>query len=210
MGVQYRVSFLDTQFSVGCFNTTDNALFLLKRAIAVNPKLRQLSRQFHLWFALAIIIPSLIVFGSGILLQVKKQFDWVQPPTMTGTSASPSMSFQQVLLIAQSVPELDVSEWQQIDRIDVRPDKGVMKVVASNRWEMQIDAHTGEVLHVAYRRSDIIESIHDGSWFAESAKLWLFLPAGILLFLMWCSGTVLLYTTLSSKLKKRHSRSLRS
>ncbi|MDX1678709.1 PepSY-associated TM helix domain-containing protein [Arsukibacterium sp.] len=176
----------------------------------MHPKLRQLSRQLHLWFALAIIIPSLIVFGSGILLQVKKQFDWVQPPTMTGTSTAPAISFQQILQVAQSVPELEVSEWQQIDRIDVRPDKGIMKVVASNRWEAQIDARTGDILHVAYRRSDIIESIHDGSWFAESAKLWLFLPAGILLFLMWCSGAVLLVTTLKSKLKKRSARVLRS
>tara|TARA_Y100001951_G_C11291585_1_gene272559 strand:+ start:181 stop:711 length:531 start_codon:yes stop_codon:yes gene_type:complete len=175
----------------------------------VNPKLRQVSRQLHLWFALAIIIPSLIVFGSGILLQVKKQFAWVQPPTMTGVSATPALSFQQVLQIAQTVPELQVSEWQHIDRIDVRPGKGIMKVVASNDWEAQIDAQTGDILHVAYRRSDIIEAIHDGSWFADFAKLWLFLPAGILLFLMWCSGAVLLYTTLSSKLKKRNARSVR-
>ena len=119
------------------------------------------------------------------------------------------MSFQQVLQIAQTVPELQVSEWQHIDRIDVRPGKGIMKVVASNDWEAQIDAQTGDILHVAYRRSDIIEAIHDGSWFADFAKLWLFLPAGILLFLMWCSGAVLLYTTLSSKLKKRNARSVR-
>lgn len=175
----------------------------------MHAKLRQISRQLHLWFALAILLPSLIVFGSGILLQVKKQLDWVQPPTMKGISATPALSFAQVLQIAQTLPQLQVSSWQHIDRIDVRPDKGIMKIVAQNRWEAQLDAQTGAVLHIAYRRSDVIESIHDGSWFAESAKLWLFLPAGILLFLLWCSGAVLLYTTLKSKYNKHSARSSR-
>lgn len=171
--------------------------------------LRQISRRLHLWFAAAIIIPALIVFGSGILLQVKKQSDWVQPPTTKGVGSVPTLSFEQVVEIVSNIPEMHVTDWQQIDRIDVRPDKGIMKVLADNGWEAQIDAQKGDVLQVAYRRSDLIESIHDGSWFADFAKLWIFLPAGILLFFMWVSGGVLLYTTLKSKLKKRHARSNR-
>ncbi|MDC8831075.1 PepSY-associated TM helix domain-containing protein [Alteromonas gilva] len=166
-------------------------------------QLRQLSRQLHLWTALLILVPSLIVIGSGLLLQIKKQSDWIQPPTQRGTAQQPAIPFSEVLHIAQTIPELDVTGWQQIDRLDVRPDKGIIKVFANNRWEAQIDAQSGEILQVAYRRSDIIESIHDGSWFAERAKLWLFLPAGILLFVMWCSGLVLLISTLKSKYKKR-------
>ena len=53
------------------------------------------------------------------------------------------------------------------------------------RWEVQLNADTGEVLHTAIRRSDVIESIHDGSWFHESFKLWVFLPAGIILAILW-------------------------
>jgi len=48
-------------------------------------------------------------------------------------------------------------------------------------YEAQVDLGTGAIMHVAYRRSDLIESIHDGSWFHDSAKLWLFFPSGILL-----------------------------
>ncbi|NVK56765.1 MAG: PepSY domain-containing protein [Alteromonadaceae bacterium] len=166
-------------------------------------QLRQLSRQIHLWAALLIIIPSFIVIGSGLLLQIKKQSDWIQPPTKRGMASIPAIAFDDVLNIAQTIPELNVRSWQQIDRLDVRPEKGIIKLFAKNRWEAQLDAQSGEVLQVAYRRSDIIESIHDGSWFADSAKLWVFLPAGILLFLMWCTGLVLLFTTLKSKYKKR-------
>ena len=78
-----------------------------------------------------------------------------------------------------------------------------------NRWEVQLNAQTAEVLQVAYRRTDTIEAIHDGSWFFEGAKLWLFLPAAVLLFVLWVTGMVMLITTLKSKYLKRHYRTQR-
>jgi hypothetical protein len=72
---------------------------------------------------------------------------------------------------------------------------------------VQLNATNGEVLQVAYRRTDTIEAIHDGSWFFEGAKLWLFLPAAILLFILWLTGLVMLFTTLKSKYRKRYYRS---
>lgn len=40
-----------------------------------------------------------------------------------------------------------------------------------------------------YRRSDLIESIRDGSFFGgDWVKLGLFLPAGLVLLLLWFSG----------------------
>ncbi|MCY7296643.1 PepSY domain-containing protein [Alteromonas sp. a30] len=168
--------------------------------------LRQFSRRIHLWLALVSLIPAVIVISSGILLQVKKQSDWIQPPTQKGQATSPSIDFEHILSIARSIPELGVADWQQIDRLDVRPSKGIIKIRARNSWEAQIDAESGKVLLLAYRRSNTIESIHDGSWFADSAKLWIFLPAAIALLIMWCSGAILLYTTLKSKYKKRRAR----
>ncbi len=51
-----------------------------------------------------------------------------------------------------------------IDRIDVRPDKGMVKfVLAQGYWGVQLDAATGKLLHVERRRSDFIENVHDGS-----------------------------------------------
>ena len=56
-------------------------------------------------------------------------------------------------------------------------------------WEVQVDLGSGRVLQTAYRRSDLIESIHDGSFFGgDWAKLGLFLPSGVVLLLLWCGG----------------------
>lgn len=168
--------------------------------------LRRLSRSLHLWLSLVIFVPVVIVIGSGLLLQVKKEFDWIQPPTQKLQSAAPSISYDDVLRAVQKVPQINILTWDDIDRLDVRPSKGIIKVRGRNHWEVQLNASTAEVLQVAYRRTDTIEAIHDGSWFFEGAKLWLFLPVAIVLFILWLTGLVMLYTTLKSKYKKRYYR----
>lgn len=52
----------------------------------------------------------------------------------------------------------------RIDRIDVRPDKGMVKFIFVDDYlGVQIDATTGELLHFEHRTSDLVENIHDGS-----------------------------------------------
>ena len=167
---------------------------------------RKYSRSIHLWLSLVIFIPVIIVIASGLLLQVKKEFDWIQPPTQKVQKSAPTLPFEEVLNALKQVPQVNLNTWDDIDRLDVRPGKGIIKVRGKNHWEVQLDAQSGDVLHVAYRRTDTIEAIHDGSWFFEGAKLWLFLPAALLLFVLWVTGLVMLYTTLKSKYRKKKYR----
>ena len=152
-----------------------------------------LNRKIHRWAAIATALPVLVVILSGVVLQMKKQFDWIQPPTKRGVSEALTLSFEQILNIAKGVPESKITGWSDIDRLDVRPSKGVVKVRARNRWEVQIDANTGDILQVAVRRSDLIESIHDGSFFHEHLKLWVFLPAAVILSAIWGTGVYLFF-----------------
>ena len=64
--------------------------FLGSKCMSIN--LRKTSRNFHLWLSLAIFIPVVVVIGSGLLLQVKKEFDWLQPPTQKAAGNAPSLS----------------------------------------------------------------------------------------------------------------------
>jgi uncharacterized iron-regulated membrane protein len=160
-------------------------------------------RRLHYWGAAIAGIPVLIIIGAGILLQLKKQLDWVQPVEMRGSSGAPGVDFNQLLALAQSVPEANVSTWDDIPRIEGRPQKGLIKLVSTNNHEIQIDLVTGKILHSAHRRSDIIEAIHDGSFFHENAKLWLFLPAGLILFGLWCTGLYLFLLPFLSRRRQR-------
>lgn len=153
--------------------------------------LRILMRQWHRWGAIAVALPFLVVISTGLLLQLKKQVAWVQPPEQRGTGEVPSISFDAVLAVVQQVPEAGIRSWADVDRIDVRPGKGIMKVQSVTSWEMQIDLQTGTLLQTAYRRSDLIEQLHDGSWFHPLAKLGLFLPAGAVVLALWITGIYL-------------------
>jgi uncharacterized iron-regulated membrane protein len=52
----------------------------------------------------------------------------------------------------------------ELERIDFRPDKGMVKFVfIEDYWGIQLDCATGKLLHIERRRSDFIENIHDGS-----------------------------------------------
>lgn len=151
----------------------------------------KLNRKLHRIGAIVAAVPVLVILASGLVLQLKKEVPWIQPSTVRGSSTELSIGFDRVLEIASSVPEAEIESWNDIDRLDVRPERGMLKVRAKNRWEVQIDTKTGDVLQVAYRRSDLIESLHDGSWFHDGAKLWLFLPAGLILLGLWGTGLYL-------------------
>ena len=150
-----------------------------------------LSRRLHRWGAIAIGLPLLCVVASGLLLQVKKQFPWVQPHEQRTAVPTPSVAWDVVLAAAKAMPEAGVQGWEDIDRVDVRPGKGIMKVITKSRWEAQLALADGAVLQVAYRRSDLIETLHDGSFFGDAAKLWIFLPSGVVLFALWMTGLYL-------------------
>ena len=136
---------------------------------------------------------------------LKKEIDWIQPPTERGVVSNqmPEVSYARLLEVSQSRPEAGISQWSDIDRIDMRPGKGLAKVISRTGWEVQIDTSNAAVLSANYRRSDVIESIHDGSYFADWTKLFLFLPVGLLLILMWGTGIYLFFRTEILKSRKR-------
>jgi len=129
----------------------------------------------------------------------------VQPTEHKGTGKEPKISFEKILEVCQGVPEAEVKTWKDIDRVDVRPSKGMIKVTAKNSWEIQIDAADGRVLQTAYRRSDTIEAIHDGSWFHPIAKHYLFLPAGVALLLLWTTGMYLFWLPIYVKWRRKRT-----
>jgi uncharacterized iron-regulated membrane protein len=167
--------------------------------------LTTLNRKIHHWGSIIIALQLAIVVVTGVLLLLKKDFDWVQPPTMKGEQKGIGIGFDEILAVARTVPEANIESWADVNRLDVRPGKGMLKVRAENRWEIQIDANSGRVLQVAYRRSDLIESIHDGSFFGGYAKLWVFLPSALVLIGLWITGMVLFFRPRLVRAHKRRS-----
>ena len=133
-------------------------------------------RKVHRYLGLGLAVFLLISAATGILLGLKKKVDFIQPPTKRGEQYNlkewlPLYHLQEVAQTAL-MQELALNELPNIARMDVRPSKGIVKVLfESNYWEVQVDGSTGKVYSVAKRHSDWIETIHDGSIISDSFKL---------------------------------------
>ncbi len=126
-------------------------------------------RRIHRQIAIILFGFFMIVSLTGLMLGWKKNsFGLILPESSTGRSSDISIwlpwdSLQTIAIHAlhDSVsPGLSA----KLDRIDARPQKGIVKFVFSDDyWEVQVDGMTGSVLQIDQRRSDIIENIHDGT-----------------------------------------------
>lgn len=122
-------------------------------------------RRLHKWIAVPLMAFLFLIGVSGVLLGWKKQTS-LSPSTQTGAGTDakqwiPIDSLQRIALlyIADSL-QLDA----QIDRMDIRPDKGIAKIVFAHHYtELQIDCTTGRVLSVSKRWNDFMEHLHDGT-----------------------------------------------
>jgi uncharacterized iron-regulated membrane protein len=165
-------------------------------------KAQVLHRKVHRVGAIAIALPLLVVLVSGLLLQVKKELPWVQPPTQRATPLAMGLELPRVLEILRGVPEAEVRSWSDVERIDVQPKRGILKAICGNRWEVQLALADGAILHSAYRRSDLIESLHDGSFFGEGMKLGVFLPSALVLLVLWITGIYLWWLPHAARRRK--------
>ncbi len=148
-------------------------------------------------------MPLLLVLVTGCLLQLKKEVAWVQPPTKKGAGREPTVSFEAVLAAVKAVPEAEVKGWGDVERVDVRPKDGIVKVQCKNRYEVQVDFQTAKVVQVEYRRSDLIESFHDGSWFHDSFKVYVFLPVAVVVIMLWATGMYLFVLPFAVKWRRK-------
>lgn len=124
----------------------------------------------HKWVGIGASAFVLLVAVTGFLLLIKKEVAWIQPPTQRGTPGAleDCLGMDRLWAVVSASGHPDFQRVEDIDRIDVRLAKRVYKVRSRhNHSELQVDATTGEILGQATRRSDVIESLHDGSWIGE-------------------------------------------
>jgi uncharacterized iron-regulated membrane protein len=140
---------------------------------------------------------------TGLLLQFKKSLSWVQPPELRRELNLPLAEWPQLLKSAQADPSLGVQRWDDIERVELRPSKGLIKLIAKNGQEAQFDANSGQLLQVAARRSDTIEALHDGSYFGDVVKFGWFATSALGLLFATLSGIWLFAEPYAAKARRR-------
>lgn len=132
-------------------------------------KSTRIYRKIHKWIGSFLFVFFFIISVTGLLLGWKKHSGGIiLPKTESGISndlktwlSYDSLNTLAIQTLRDSLPG-DLSP--VLDRIDARPERGIVKFVFKNHYtEIQLDAATGKTLSVNKRTSDIIEQIHDGS-----------------------------------------------
>jgi uncharacterized iron-regulated membrane protein len=161
------------------------------------------NRRTHAWISMCFAVPLVVVIITGILLQLKKQLPFVQPIERAGVTHEPVATPAQYLEAINRGKLDGAVTWKDVQRVDIRPSKGIAKVILKSDVEYQVDLGSGNVLQRELRMSDFIESLHDGSFFAgDISKLGVFLPAAIGLLVLWVSGIYMFWLPLVVKLRK--------
>jgi len=133
-------------------------------------------RKWHRLLGLSLSLFLLISAVTGILLALKKEVNVIQPPTQKGISKDMT-SWKSIAELSEIATTAFYNKYPDqktnaVDRIDVRPSKGMVKVLfEKSQWEVQVDAQSGEVLSMARRHSDWIEALLDGSIISDLFKL---------------------------------------
>ncbi len=160
----------------------------------------------HRWTG--IVVAAVVVTSSltGFLLLLKKRVDWIQPPTLQGAAggAEDIITMQELLEVVHTQDNPDFRTLADIERIDFRPDERVFKVISKHHHsELQVCAVTGRVMSTGRRRSDLLEDVHDGSFWAGWWHDWVMPLFGVGLVFMTASGLWLWIEPTGRRRKRR-------
>jgi len=155
----------------------------------------------HRWLGIPLMLFFLVIGVTSVLLAWKKKMELLPATQKSELLLDKKEWISPVQIIEIAKLEMEKKgESTDVDRIDIRPDKGIAKVTFKTHFsEVQLDGFSGEVLSVETRHSDWIEKVHDGSivdyYFgqSETTKLTYSSATAFGLILMTISGFYLWY-----------------
>ena len=147
---------------------------------------RRLARSIyyiHRWLGVAATATLVIVCITGILLNHKRELGLM--PDVPNAPSGPfpqALSLDELASRASDAVGPGIADYG-IDRMDVRPSDGLVKVRYDDRrvTEVTVDINTGEILGVGERNDQFLERLHSGQIFGD---LWIFVTDAGALFLL--------------------------
>lgn len=143
----------------------------------------------HLWAGVLFTVVLLAVAFTGILLNHKRALG-----LMPDVEYAPATPFEGALPLAELAERARSGAAERgieadVDRMDVRPDDGYVKVRMDDRevTEVTVGLASGEVLEVAPRNDVFLEKLHSGEIFGDG---WILLSdaAAVAVVLLILSG----------------------
>ncbi len=160
-------------------------------------------RVIHKWIGVFACLFLMLIAATGFLLAIKKQAEWLQPETLVGGEVEGPAQVVGMDEVFEAVKsEAGFESWEDLNRIDYRPDDNVFKVRSADKLsEVQVDGATGEVLKKAPRNDQLMENIHDMSYFGDGWHAYLLPVVAVILFLLGLTGVIMFFVPYARRWK---------
>jgi uncharacterized iron-regulated membrane protein len=141
-------------------------------------------KKSHRVVAIAITLPLILIALTGIVLQLRNQFEWIQPETISQKidPLQPYISFEAA---TKGVP------LENVEQIILRPAKGNLSVRLKDGLEIQMHPQTGAILKKSMRRTNFLIELHQGSWLGNIGQYGIHFITGVLLCFLIFSGIMI-------------------
>ena len=127
----------------------------------------------HLWLGVIFTIALVVIALTGILLNHKRGLGLMPEvdnvPSRTFAESLTLAQLAEVALRAVTPAGQAAGSLDDIDRMDVRPGDGIVKVRMRDAasTEVTVDLGTGRVLHIGRRGDVFLEKLHSGETFGK-------------------------------------------
>jgi uncharacterized iron-regulated membrane protein len=142
----------------------------------------------HLWLGVIVSGVLLVISVSGILLNHKQSLG-LMPDVRQEPAAGIEHALPMAELLRHANAAAPTAAEAGVDRLDVRPRRGTMKVRYRDRvvTEVTVDVHSGRVLHTGERNDVFLEKLHSGEIFGAR---WILMSdaAAVVIILLVISG----------------------
>ena len=157
-------------------------------------KLRSIHKQVGLVASLFLLVLSI----TGFLLAIKSQASWMRPTSHKGevltdylAAIGPGHAMQSAFNLND--PRLKTPD--DIDRLEYRVKDNLYKVLSKTGClEVQVCGETAKVLGTGQRNDQLVEDLHDFSFFADALHTWGLPAIAVGLFALSVTG-ICMYAT---------------
>ncbi len=143
----------------------------------------------HVWIGVIAAVLLVVVSVTGIMLNHKGMLGFMPDAASVEPGLDGALPLSELVRSAEGAAGLEAAA-AGVDRMDVRPDDGYVKVRFGDRvvTEVTVALRTGEVLSVGERNDVFIEKLHSGEIFGDGWTL-LSDALGVGLIVLLISGT---------------------
>ena len=166
------------------------------------------TRSLHRWIGFTASVFLAVISVTGFFLAMKGRFAFMRPPVQETASLErieDILPVAEILRIAFDAGHPELSEVKEVDRVDYRPKDNVFKVVSKDGYrEIQVDGTQGKIVSNAFRNDQLMEDIHDMSFFADAVHGYLLPVVAVGLCFLSISGIFIFLTPIYRRWKFKH------